>query len=259
MDDVEFKQGPLLAGWAIAAGAALVALGVSLVVMKFDLTPAVAIAAVLFLIVGVILGLPRADGAGGLGTGAADGTGTTIGGSAAIASGVTIRSGTSVPASAKVSAPHVEVVPEARITAVPASAPAVAPKSNHVSFLAPVMPEATDLERGTAGASSVTSSPAAFIAARKPEAMAAARGGLPDDLKQIKGVGPVLEKLLHTLGYFHFDQIAAWTAAEIAWVDENLEGFKGRVTRDDWVPQARILAAGGETEFSRRVEDGEVY
>ncbi|WP_112308702.1 hypothetical protein [Pseudogemmobacter bohemicus] len=82
------------------------------------------------------------------------------------------------------------------------------------------------------------------VAASKPASLEAARGGKPDDLKLIKGVGPVLEELCHKLGYFHFDQIAAWTASEIAWVDENLEGFKGRVTRDKWVTQARDLAAG---------------
>ncbi len=80
--------------------------------------------------------------------------------------------------------------------------------------------------------------------ATKPASLAAARDGKPDDLKLIKGVGPVLEQLCHKLGYFHFDQIAAWTASEIAWVDDNLEGFKGRVTRDEWVVQARDLAAG---------------
>jgi predicted flap endonuclease-1-like 5' DNA nuclease len=83
------------------------------------------------------------------------------------------------------------------------------------------------------------------VAGKKPEGLAAARGGHPDDLKIIKGIGPALEKLCHSLGYYHFDQIATWTAAEIAWVDDNLEGFKGRVTRDEWVSQARILAAGG--------------
>ena len=76
--------------------------------------------------------------------------------------------------------------------------------------------------------------------------------GGADDLKKIKGVGPKLEALLNRLGVFHFDQVAAWTAEEIAWVDDNLEGFKGRVSRDDWVAQAKILAAGGETEFSAR-------
>ena len=82
-------------------------------------------------------------------------------------------------------------------------------------------------------------------AASKPVFMTAARAGRPDDLKIIKGVGPKLEEMLHGMGVFHFDQIAAWTAAEVAWVDDNLEGFKGRVSRDEWVAQARILAAGG--------------
>ncbi len=86
---------------------------------------------------------------------------------------------------------------------------------------------------------------AAPVAGKKPEGLAAARGGRADDLKIIKGIGPSLEKLCHSLGYFHFDQIANWTPAEIAWVDDNLEGFKGRVTRDEWVSQARVLAAGG--------------
>jgi NADH-quinone oxidoreductase subunit E len=79
-----------------------------------------------------------------------------------------------------------------------------------------------------------------------------------DDLKRIKGVGPKLEAALHAVGVRHFDQIAGWTPAEVAWMDANLEGFKGRVTRDDWVAQAKILASGGETEFSERVERGEV-
>ncbi|MEJ2017275.1 MAG: fused NADH-quinone oxidoreductase subunit E/endonuclease, partial [Maritimibacter sp.] len=43
------------------------------------------------------------------------------------------------------------------------------------------------------------------------------------------------------------------------WADENLVGFKGRVSRDGWVEQAKILAEGGETEFSKRVKKGDVY
>ncbi|MEF3047484.1 NADH-quinone oxidoreductase subunit NuoE [Pseudotabrizicola sp. L79] len=93
----------------------------------------------------------------------------------------------------------------------------------------------------------------------KPAGLSAARGGKADNLKEIKGVGPKLEELLHSLGFFHFDQIAAWTDAELAWVDSNLEGFKGRASRDAWVEQAKVLAAGGETEFSKRVDKGEVY
>lgn len=93
----------------------------------------------------------------------------------------------------------------------------------------------------------------------RPAGLDAPRDGNADNLKEIKGVGPKMEKLCNSLGFWHFDQIAAWTADEVAWVDANLEGFKGRVTRDDWVAQAKILAAGGETEFSKRVEDGDVY
>ena len=85
------------------------------------------------------------------------------------------------------------------------------------------------------------------------------RAGGADDLKRIKGIGPKMEKLCNKLGFFHFDQVASWTADEVAWVDANLEGFKGRVTRDSWVDQAKLLAAGGETAFSKKVDKGDVY
>ncbi len=93
----------------------------------------------------------------------------------------------------------------------------------------------------------------------KPATLSAAREGGPDNLKEIKGVGPKLEKLLNSMGFYHFDQIANWTADEEAWVNANLEGFKGRVSRDNWVEQAKILASGGDTEFSKRVDKGDVY
>lgn len=96
-------------------------------------------------------------------------------------------------------------------------------------------------------------------AVAKPQTLDAARDGAPDDLKEIKGVGPKLEMLLHSMGFYHFDQVAAWSAQEVAWVDANLAGFKGRVSRDDWVAQAKILADGGVTEFSKRARDGDVY
>ena len=109
-----------------------------------------------------------------------------------------------------------------------------------------------------------TPAPAAAAAApategTRPAALEAAREGGADDLKRIKGIGPKLEQLCNRLGFYHFDQIAAWTADEVAWVDQNLEGFKGRVSRDEWVSQAKLLAEGGETEFSKRVDKGDVY
>ncbi len=93
----------------------------------------------------------------------------------------------------------------------------------------------------------------------KPAILTAARDGKADDLKQIKGVGPKMEGMLNGMGFYHFDQVASWTDQEVAWVDANLEGFKGRVSRDNWVAQAKVLAEGGETEFSKRVGDGDVY
>ncbi|MDJ0995469.1 MAG: NADH-quinone oxidoreductase subunit E [Dinoroseobacter sp.] len=92
--------------------------------------------------------------------------------------------------------------------------------------------------------------------ADKPAMLSAARAEGADDLKRIKGVGPKLETLLNSMGVYHFDQIAAWSAAELAWVDDNLEGFKGRASRDEWISQAKVLATGGETEFSSRVTKG---
>src|SRR6056297_831763 len=98
--------------------------------------------------------------------------------------------------------------------------------------------------------------PASAEAGKKPRMLDAPRDDKADDLKLIKGVGPKLEKLLHSLGVFHFEQMAGWTDEEVTWVDENLEGFRGRVTRDNWVEQAKILASGGETEFSAKSEKG---
>jgi NADH-quinone oxidoreductase subunit E len=91
-------------------------------------------------------------------------------------------------------------------------------------------------------------------AGAKPAALKAAREGRADDLKLIKGIGPKLQSALNDIGIFHFDQVANWGAAEVAWADENLVGFKGRVSRDNWVEQARALASGAGTEFSKRVK-----
>ncbi len=77
-----------------------------------------------------------------------------------------------------------------------------------------------------------------------PATLKAARSGGPDDLKLIWGVGPKMEAMLHSMGFFHFDQIAAWTDENLRWVDRRLEGFKGRARRDDWIGQSKKLAGG---------------
>lgn len=82
--------------------------------------------------------------------------------------------------------------------------------------------------------------PAAKKAAPKAAPKAAAGG---DDLKQLSGVGPVLETKLHEAGVTTFAQIAAWGPEDIAKYDELLT-FKGRIEREGWVEQAKELAKG---------------
>ena len=157
-----------------------------------------------------------------------------IGGFVGVVAAVVLALGWRAPAPGpnQVEAPVVKTAAPAATPAAPAPAPAAVP-------VAEVAPAESD--DGT------------------PEFLSAAREGGPDDLKQIKGVGPKLEKTLHGMGIYHFDQIAAWGPKEQAWMDGNLEGFKGRATRDDWVAQAKTLAAGGETAFSKKVDKGDVY
>ena len=73
-------------------------------------------------------------------------------------------------------------------------------------------------------------------------ALAAPKGGAPDKLTRIKGIGPVNERKLHEHGIFHFEQIAAWTEADVKAAEAYLE-FDGRIAREDWIGQAKALAA----------------
>jgi large subunit ribosomal protein L21 len=69
--------------------------------------------------------------------------------------------------------------------------------------------------------------------------------GAADDLKKISGVGPALEKKLNDAGITRYDQIAGFSADDITRVDEALR-LGGRMTRDDWVAQAKTLAEAAE-------------
>lgn len=83
--------------------------------------------------------------------------------------------------------------------------------------------------------------PVAVADEAKPKTLKAPRKTGADDLKLISGVGPKLEGILNALGFWHFDQVAKWTEAEIEWVDSRLK-FKGRILRDDWMKQAAALS-----------------
>jgi predicted flap endonuclease-1-like 5' DNA nuclease len=83
------------------------------------------------------------------------------------------------------------------------------------------------------------------------------RSSNSNDLKRIRGIGVLIERKLNSMGVTTYDHIANWTADDIDRVSQSLD-FKGRIERENWVEQARILSAGGQTEFSRRVDRGEV-
>ncbi|MGR3434776.1 MAG: hypothetical protein ACU0CO_07825 [Shimia sp.] len=170
------------------------------------------------------------------------------------------------PSAAPTPAPA--VAPEAA-PATPASVAPAAPAPDPAPEIAPASspePEPTPEPAPTPTPAPETAAEAAAEAApvadagagTKPATLDGPRGGKADDLKEIKGVGPKMEQLCNRLGFYHFDQIAAWTPDEVAWVDRNLEGFKGRVSRDNWVDQAKVLASGEETDFSKRVQGGDV-
>lgn len=73
-----------------------------------------------------------------------------------------------------------------------------------------------------------------------------------DDLTRIKGLGPKLRGLLADLGVTRFEQIAAWTEADIVAIDAKLGAFAGRPTRDAWVEQARLLVSGDAAGYEAR-------
>lgn len=73
-----------------------------------------------------------------------------------------------------------------------------------------------------------------------------------DDLSRIKGLGPKLASLLGELGVTSFAQIAAWSEEDVTRIDAQLGRFAGRITRDQWVEQAKLLAAGDEAGFTEK-------
>lgn len=73
-----------------------------------------------------------------------------------------------------------------------------------------------------------------------------------DDLTRLKGIGPKLAALLHGVGVTGFDDIAGWDDAAIDRIDAQLGQFSGRIRRDNWVEQARLLAAGDTSGFENK-------
>jgi len=75
--------------------------------------------------------------------------------------------------------------------------------------------------------------------------------GPPDDLTKLKGLGPKAAAQLNAFGIIRYAQLAHLSDAEVAAVDTHMGAFRGRITRDRWVEQAAMLAAGRTAEFER--------
>ncbi len=144
---------------------------------------------------------------------------------------------------------------------VSAAAPTVAevaePAASEAAKPEPLTTEAAKPEPVTTEAAMLRIEGEDQIAGQRPLGLIAPRGGKADDLKLIKGIGKQNEGRLHGLGIWHFDQIAAWTKENVDWVGSYL-AFPGRIEREDWVGQAKVLASGVETEFAQRVKRGEI-
>jgi predicted flap endonuclease-1-like 5' DNA nuclease len=150
------------------------------------------------------------------------------------------------------------VSPAAPAPAMQAAKPARAVPAPVAAAIAPARAPASPAPAATAVESSAPSDFSHLRSVRSEalrgddSARASGRNaGDIDDLKRIRGIGVLIEKKLNSLGITDYEQVANWTGADIERISRILD-FKGRIEREHWIEQARILATGGETEFSRR-------
>lgn len=135
--------------------------------------------------------------------------------------------------------------PAAAAASKPTKAPAPKPAASKAATAAkPAKPAA-------AVAANAAKAPAAKAAAPKTAKAKSAKPSGADDLRRLIGIGPVNERRLKEHGITTFAQIAGWTAADVKRVEEYLQ-FDGRIERERWIEQAKLLAAGNEKEFARR-------
>jgi predicted flap endonuclease-1-like 5' DNA nuclease len=175
------------------------------------------------------------------------------------------------PASAAPAKPAREAKPKAAPVAKPVAAKAAAkpaavkaeakpaaakPAPKPAAVMAEQKPAAAKPAARAAAKPAVTKAPKAPKAAKPagPVRLTAPRKGKADDLKEIEGIGPALEKLCNSMGFYHFDQIATWSDADVAMVDAEMKTFKGRIARDKWVAQAKLIVAEGLEAFRIRAK-----
>ena len=147
-------------------------------------------------------------------------------------------------------APSAAPAPAPAPSPVPTPSPAAAPSPSPAARPGPAeLDDMAGVEEAILAGATVTPPPPMVADVPLP---------LPADeseLLRIKGLGPKLVDQLRALGITQLEQIAAWDDAEIDRIDAQLGRFQGRIRRDDWPTQARLLAAddiaGYEERFGR--------
>lgn len=202
------REAHLLQGWVSAIGLGVLTCGIALFAYGLSWLPAILMGGMVTLIIGLVFSFAMGGGP------------VSDRQPAAAASRSTHHTARDTG-----SGPKSDSAAQQRPLAGPATAKTVSP----------------DATAAPADGSAPVERPGAGKTASAAPAMLDGPQGAADDLKQINGVGPVLEGKLNKLGIYHFWQIAAWTPAEIDWVDSSLS-FKGRIQRDNWITQAQRLA-----------------
>ena len=272
MNNADMKNGPHFEMWLIGIAAGLVAAAVMYVVGEYGFMAAAFVGALVALVVGAMFGLPQAK-IGPLPPTAEEEA------EAAAAAAALVPAANAKPEVAKPAAtapmvaeavaakPAAAEVAPAAFVAMPAAEPDPVPAAEPDPVPDPVKapraakPAAAKPAKTPAAAKPVkdaaVAAPAKAPKAKKetgPKRLTGPRKGIADDLKEIEGIGPAMEKLVNGMGFYHFDQIAGWSDADVALVDSEMKTFKGRIVRDKWVAQAKIIVAEGLDAFRERAK-----
>ncbi|NOU07312.1 MAG: hypothetical protein HOO99_14140, partial [Hyphomicrobiaceae bacterium] len=154
----------------------------------------------------------------------------------------------------KPAVPAAETIAAAAAVAAAAAAAQIAARAAQAKVVpaaAIPVPQATPAKVVTPVAAPI-SVPTVDVATPTTPATVAVR----DDLKLIRSIDASIEGQINKLGFSTYRQLAQWKRSDVLSVNQAL-GFKGRVEQENWIEQAQVLASGGETEYSRRVKNGE--
>jgi predicted flap endonuclease-1-like 5' DNA nuclease len=177
----------------------------------------------------------------------------------AMASALTARKPTPAPKTTEATKPEVAAEPGPSLKKAPAkSRTSFKTEAASKSSKKPTATGSKPAKPIPAIAEKVTAKPVSDKP-KKPMATKLAKpvGGKPDNLTLINGIGNVIEKKLHGIGVFHFEQIAKWTKEEAQDASKAV-GFPGRAMRENWMKEAAIFMKGGTTDHARKVEAGDI-